>query len=387
MDPPDVEPQDIRDPGRDAAGPGFDDRATGPHGDDAGADWLEEVVERLEADPRECRPAIESLATLDEETRARVIAALAVHADRPAIGALLRLAGVEPPPSTRTASSLTAIPAGDGGRDLATARGPLAGRIVHSLVTAVDGEGRGTIVLSARDGADRRTAAFQTDVRRGILDAIGEVEPEGPSAGRLLEEWLEPTAGECARDVPELALRLLGGCLVLTGRDVPASVRTWLEATIGPGPLAAGLPAALPGVELVVVPVDELPSRANEILDACPDWLDRSPLTYEIAAEIAVREGARPPDPARDAGAYRYLFEHRLIDRLDSFARMLLWMGWVWHASGRHELARSAFALAGQLADQQYAVPSHPFAVALTTRSLQAAQEPLHRGGHRVPRR
>ena len=44
---------------------------------------------------------------------------------------------------------------------------------------------------------------------------------------------------------------------------------------------------------------------------------------------------------------------------------MLLWMAWVWHASGRVELARSAFALAGQLSDEQYAVPSHPFTVAL----------------------
>jgi len=61
---------------------------------------------------------------------------------------------------------------------------------------------------------------------------------------------------------------------------------------------------------------------------------------------------------------------------------MLLWMGWVWHASGRLELARSAFALAGQLSDDQYAVPSHPFTVALATRSLRAAQESLRRGGH-----
>ena len=36
--------------------------------------------------------------------------------------------------------------------------------------------------------------------------------------------------------------------------------------------------------------------------------------------------------------------------------------------------ARSAFVLAGQLSDEQYAVPSHPFTVALATRSLHAAQ-------------
>ena len=59
---------------------------------------------------------------------------------------------------------------------------------------------------------------------------------------------------------------------------------------------------------------------------------------------------------------------------------MLLWMAWVWHASGRVELARSAFVLAGQLSDEQYAVPSHPFTVALSTRSLHAAQDVLSAG-------
>ena len=41
------------------------------------------------------------------------------------------------------------------------------------------------------------------------------------------------------------------------------------------------------------------------------------------------------------------------------------------------ELSRSALALASQLLDEQYAVPSHPFTVELTTRSLKAAQRRL----------
>ena len=116
------------------------------------------------------------------------------------------------------------------------------------------------------------------------------------------------------------------------------------------------------------------------VLDACPSWLDRSALTFELAEEIALREGRSTPDPVRDAGAYRYLFEHSLSRRLELYARMLLWMAWVWHASGQSELARSAFALAAQLADEQYAVPSHPFTMALATRSLQAAQAELLSG-------
>ena len=56
---------------------------------------------------------------------------------------------------------------------------------------------------------------------------------------------------------------------------------------------------------------------------------------------------------------------------------MLLWMAWFWGAGGEHDLARSAQILAWQLSDEQYAVPSHPFAVALTARSLDAAQARL----------
>src|SRR5262249_4300523 len=97
----------------------------------------------------------------------------------------------------------------------------------------------------------------------------------------------------------------------------------------------------------------------------------------------ALREGDTTPDPVRDAGAYRYLFEHRLIGRLDLYARMLLWMGWVWNAAGRVELSRSAFALAGELSDEQHAVPSHPFTVSLTTRSRRAARAELLRAAPR----
>ncbi len=113
------------------------------------------------------------------------------------------------------------------------------------------------------------------------------------------------------------------------------------------------------------------------MLDACPTWLERSALTFELAEEITLREGSFAPDPIRDAGAYRFLFEHLLVHRLEMYRRMLLWMAWVWQGSGRPELSRSAFALACQLSDEQYEVPSHPFTVALSTRSLQAAQDIL----------
>jgi len=128
------------------------------------------------------------------------------------------------------------------------------------------------------------------------------------------------------------------------------------------------------------LPFEEMPRRARAVLDRCPSWLDDSALTYELAEEIALREGDPSPDPRRDAGAYRYLFEHRLQAQLELFRGMLFWMASFWQAAGEDDLGRSALALAWQLSDAQHAVPGHPFTVALTTRSLSAAQVNLRAG-------
>ena len=93
-----------------------------------------------------------------------------------------------------------------------------------------------------------------------------------------------------------------------------------------------------------------------------------------------LRQGDIPPDPSRDIGAYRFLFARRLLGQLDLYRRMLLWMATFWQVTGDHELGRSALALGWQLLDAQHTVPSHPFTVVLTTRSLLAAQANLRRG-------
>src|SRR5262249_16830040 len=157
-------------------------------------------------------------------------------------------------------------------------------------VTALDGEGRGTIVLSSSDRGYRRTAAFRCDVRLGILDVVGEVEEEQPSAGRLVDEWIQQANGDYVVDAPELAVRLLEGCFLLNGPEVPDNVRAWLEATVGPVAVSTGSGAALPGAELHAIPDHEMTQCAERVLDACPAWLDRSALTYELADEIALRE-------------------------------------------------------------------------------------------------
>ncbi len=126
-----------------------------------------------------------------------------------------------------------------------------------------------------------------------------------------------------------------------------------------------------------------MPEQVRDILDACPSWVDDSPLVHELAEEIVLRDGRTFPDPERDAGAYRFLFEHRLIHRLELYRRMLLWMAGTWKWSGQLELARSAQGLVSQLCDEQYAVPSLPFFVELTTRSLRAAQARFREGAAR----
>jgi hypothetical protein len=53
---------------------------------------------------------------------------------------------------------------------------------------------------------------------------------------------------------------------------------------------------------------------------------------------------------------------------------MLLWMAWFWKCCEMTDLSIGALACASELSDEQFAVPSHPFTVELTTRSLAAAQ-------------
>ena len=176
-----------------------------------------------------------------------------------------------------------------------------------------------------------------------------------------------------------LALGLLAGSLLL-GDGPNDPTREWLAKILGsalrPRPFGAPFDAGDPES----IPPAEMTRRAAEVLDACDGWADDSALTYELAEEIELREGPSPVDPRRDAGAFRFLFERRLIGRLELYRRMLLWMSAFWHAGGNPELSRSALLLAAQLSDPQHAVPGHAFAVALSARSLEVARANLRRG-------
>jgi hypothetical protein len=372
-----------------------------------GESWLSEIADQLESNPQECWQAFESLQSVEPTLRLSIIDELSGLGSRPGAEVLLRLLSSARDPATRaaarsalermdgkarealrfappTASAVDRAALGDW-RDHHDERSlvvpahaqRVAPRLTRCLVTPVDGQGRGSIVVSVNQRDQRRTAAFLCDVRLGICDVVGEVEPESPGAGGLIDALDQQPDGDCARDIPELALGLLAGSLMLCKPTVAPSVRDWLLGTLGPGFQPAGFPATIPGLDPSSLAQAEMPARAVAVLDACPSWLDSSALTFELAEEIWLRERRTTADPDRDAGAYRFLFEHRLIHCLELYQRMLLWMAWLWKFLDELDLSRSALALGYQLSDEQYAVPSHPFTVELTTRSLEAAQRLL----------
>jgi hypothetical protein len=372
--------------------------------------WLGEIIEQLENDPDECWQALEGLASVERDVRVSVIEALSRYRLRPGVGMLLRLLSSTRRPGTSqlarfiheapdvapsdrpgvTAPAISGLervgPGGSPGascqigsrsRTVPAVAERLGTRLASCVVTPVDGHGRGSVVISVSQASQRRTAAFLCDVQKGIAEVVGEVEPESPAAGSLLDELVQQPGMDCVRDVPELAIGMLAGSLMLSGPALPPEVRDWLDGTLGPEFQPAGLPAMMPGFDPSSIPHEEMPQRARLVLDACPSWLDASPLTFELAEEIWLRDGKWTVDPDRNQGAYRFLFEHRLIHRRELYRRMLLWMAWLWSCSGREELWRSALVLAAQLSDEQYAVPSHPFTLMFTTRSLEEAQARL----------
>ena len=75
-------------------------------------------------------------------------------------------------------------------------------RLTRCLVTPVDGQGRGSIVVSVNQSEQRRTAAFLCDVRLGICDVVGEVEPESPRAGGLIDALDPQPEGDSAEMFP-----------------------------------------------------------------------------------------------------------------------------------------------------------------------------------------
>jgi hypothetical protein len=253
---------------------------------------------------------------------------------------------------------------------------------LRSLVTAIDGRGRGTIVLCAKaaGGAMYSSAAFLADVRCGIREVYGLRTTDQRTAESFLDEVAEQCQEESLHNATGFAVGLLRACLSTCTEETSPALRFWLEATLGPRVTAQCFPVPYLDWDSSTLVPEAMARRAGLVLAACPGWIDASPLTHDLAEEILFREGDSFPDPGRDTGAYRYLFEHRLRGELEFYRRMLLWMALFWQASGANELSCSALALASQLSDEQHAVPCNPFTVELTSRSLAAAQANLRAG-------
>lgn len=348
-------------------------RIEAPRSDDAdpSSALLDDLLEGLEQDPEQSWSAFQGLEAIDPDSRLRIVAELLNARRGEGLNRLLALLAESRDDQIRAAVA-------GAGRTFAieTIGGPPSRRLIRSLVTAVDGEGAGAVVVSTAREGGVSAAAFLCDVRKGVLDVLGVVEADQVAEAELYDQFVELSSGQCLEDAPDLAFGLLAGSLLLSGRSTPPAVRSWLDATLGAGFHTGSFLAPRPEWS-VQVDHGVLAERSWRVLEECPGWVDGSPLTFELAEEISLRERRAVADPSRDAGAYRYLFERRLIHRLELYRRMLLWMAFLWDAAGDDELALSAGILAGQLADEQYAVPAHPFAVALTTRSLHEAQRLL----------
>lgn len=379
-----------------------------------GEDPLEVLAEQLEGDPAEAWLALEGLTAVEPEVRVEIVNGLREAPIGPGIIGFLRLLCFTLDLETRAAALDTLEYFGNDDSRLVDAwtsiaedhpdpdvgararrwlanrstpharaeEGParVAPRLVRSLVTALDGHGRGSVLLSSRAGTSRVIAAFLCDVRTGIPEVYGQVCEDQAEADRVFDEIADQADCDVVADAHELALSLLAGSLLLCGPSTPPALRYWIEQSVGPAFRACPIPPPFPGWDPASLPFREVADRAEGVLSSCPTWLDESALTYEIAEELLLRQGDVPPDPVRDVGAYRFLFERRLLGQLDLYRRMLLWMASFWQASGDHELGRSALGLAWQLLDAQHTVPSHPFSVILTTRSLSAAGANVRKG-------
>lgn len=365
----------IEEPGADATS-----GAPAPPKEDLPPTLLDDLLAGLEQDPNQAWDAFQGLEVVDPESRRGLVAELLKARGGEGLNRLLALLGESDDPETRRAvaggmrgpasGSPPAFP-------IATTREYLTPGVTRSLITAVDGEGTGAIVISTARGGGVASAAFLCDVCKGVLDVLGLADADQAAEEGLYRQFAELSSGQCVEDAPELALGLLSGSLLLSGRATPSPVRAWLDATLGVGFGSGPMLATRTEWGAALVDQAALAERSWRILEECPGWVDQSRLTFELAEEISVRDRRAAADPTRDSGAYRYLFERRLIHRLELYRRMLLWMAFYWEAGGEDELSVSAGILAGQLEDEQYAVPAHPFTVALTTRSLHEAQRLL----------
>jgi hypothetical protein len=370
-------------------------------------DSLAELAHQIERDPDGIWLALEGLQTIEPDIRAEIVGSLARERRAgPGIVEFLRLLAFAHDPLLREAalralerepaehpalsSAWCSIALDHHDPAIAARARERLGAVVHSLpaavgphcvrstVTALDGRGVAHVAIVAKRADGWAAASFACDVMAGIVEVRGILAHEPGSAEHFFTDVATAPSRGTVEQAHDLAHALLAGALMLCRPSAPPALRYWLEQVLGPSVRPRLLAGLLPDTE--PLSAGEEARRAEAILDASPDWIDDSALTYELAEEALLREGELQTESSGDVGAIRYLFEHRLRHRLELDRRMLCWMAALWHASGREELAQAAAQTAKQLADPAQAVPAQPFLTALAAKSLRVARENLRNG-------
>lgn len=380
---------------------------------DEGEMSLGELAERLDEDPEEIWVALHGLAAVEPDVRTEIVGGLGAialghggiellrllifaHDEQLRATALDALEGQPDDANVQAAWSRIAAEHPDpavvararshvitGNEIVPVAPESPAHATEHlraSVITSLDGRGQGYIVFGAEEAGAWSVAAFLCDVVHGVRDVVGHAGVDAETARVFLEEFATMTDRDAVEGAHGTALGLFSGSAALCGPSSPPTIRYWVERTVGPATLRVSLPHLLPELDAEPETMEEAFESARIVLESCNAWVDDSDLTYELAEELLLRGEGSAPDPVRDSGAFRFLFENRLFPRLELDRRMLVWMASFWHASEDFDLARSALALSRQLADAESVVPGQPFPTALAERSLAVAQDNLRKG-------
>ena len=342
---------------------------------------IHDLAEGLEGDPDGIWLALQGLGAVEPEVRAEIVASLAQAPPGPGLIEFLRLLCYCHDPTTR-AAALDAL-GSLAGRDprLVAAWTAIAADPPGPEASSRAGRWLGTgglALTSATDARPPRPEAHPLHGHRARWPGPGRRRPlDGVGRDRT---WPPPTYATCSRASGKRSGRspaiepssMRSSARWPASRTATASrgPRNW-HSTCSPGgscsaarrpppPFATGssgrsarasgrVPSPCPSRGGTRRPCRStrprnVPGRSSTAL---PTWLDTSRLTYDLAEEIVLREGDSAPDPRRDAGAYRYMFEHRLVGQLELYRRMLSWMASFWEAAGDPDRGKSALASPG----------------------------------------
>ena len=333
---------------------------------------IEELAHQLESDPDSIAVAVEGLLRVEPEVRAEILAELAAGPRGRGVDELLRRFA-EP--------ESTAFP---DPRQPAPVPALKTVRIVRSLVGQPDRDGTARVLLLSETPEGWVVAMASCNVLDGIREVAGSILEDRPDAEAAFARLEGDAATLGVQDHHPLAVRLVAGSAWLGGADARTDRGDWLVRAIGPRFRPLPLLDDYPGDDFGTTPIPNPAAEAGAILDLRPSWRDDSEILRDLAEELAWKDGDMTPDPTRDPGPFRILFEQRILGRIALYQGMLLWSALTWRAGRRDDLARSARSFAAQLGDPQNSVPGHPFLSAFMVRSLAAVQDERRRAASRA---